>query len=141
MQENALDGLTSAEARRRLAQYGPNEPVPAHRWSAVRELFGFLANPLVLILLMAAFASILLGQQTDATIVVAIVLVSVAINFVQTYRSQVAAERLRSQVASRATVLRDGAWQEIPRREVVPGDLVQLSAGDLVPADARLLAS
>ena len=83
--------------------------MPAHRWSAVRELFGFLTNPLVLILLIAAFASILLGQQTDATIVVAIVLVSVAINFVQTYRSQVAAERLRSQVASRARVLRDGA--------------------------------
>jgi P-type Mg2+ transporter len=136
-----LNGLTNAEARSRLTQYGPNEPVPAHRWSAVRELFGFLTNPLVLILLIAAFASILLGQQTDATIVVAIVLVSVAINFVQTYRSQVAAERLRSQIASQATVLRDGAWQEIPRREVVPGDLVQLSAGDLVPADARLGAS
>ncbi len=134
-------GLTTAEARLRLDQYGPNEPVPAHRWSALRELAGFIANPLVLILLIAAVASALLNQHTDAAIVIAIVIISVVINFVQTYRSQVAAERLRSQVASQATVLRDGAWQEIPRREVVPGDVVQLAAGDLVPADAKLIAA
>jgi len=134
-------GLTGDEARRKLEQYGPNEPVPPHRWSALRELLGFVANPLVLILLIAAFASILLGERTDAVIVLVIVLVSIAINFIQTYRAQVAAEQLRNQVASRATVLRDGAWQEILRLEVVPGDCVQLSAGDLVPADARLLES
>ncbi len=134
-------GLTAAEAQRRLEQYGANEPVPTRRWSALRELLGFLINPLVLILLIAATASILLGQHTDAAIVVVIVLVSVTINFIQTYRSQVAAERLRSQVAARATVMRDGSWQEIPRREVVPGDVIQLSAGDLIPADAHLLVS
>ncbi len=134
-------GLTAAEAQRRLEQYGANEPVPTRRWSALRELLGFLINPLVLILLIAASASILLGQHTDAAIVVVIVLVSVTINFIQTYRSQVAAERLRSQVAARATVMRDGSWQEIPRREVVPGDVIQLSAGDLIPADAHLLVS
>ena len=134
-------GLTTGEAHQRLAQYGANEAVRTRRWSALRELAGFFANPLVLILLIAAFASILLGQHTDAAIVIVIVLVSVTINFIQTYRSQVAAERLRSQVAARATVMRDGSWQEIPRREVVPGDVVQLSAGDLIPADARLLAS
>jgi Mg2+-importing ATPase len=134
-------GLTAEEAHRRLEQYGANEPVPTRRWSALRELLGFLTNPLVLILLIAAFASILLGQHTDAAIVVVIVLLSVTINFIQTYRSQIAAERLRSQVAARATVMRDGAWQEIPRGEVVPGDVVQLSAGDLIPADAHLLVS
>ncbi len=134
-------GLTTTEAKLRLTQYGPNEPVPAHGWSAVRELFLLLANPLVLILLIAAFASVLLGQRTDAVIVATIVLVSVAINFIQTYRSQGAAERLRSQVASRATALRDGGWKEIPRRELVPGDVVQLAAGDMVPADGALLAS
>lgn len=139
--DTPAQGLTSGEAERRLAQYGLNEPVPAHRWSAIREFVGFLANPLVLILLIAAFASVLMRQPTDATIVVAIVLVSVAINFIQTYRSQVAAERLRSQVAARATVYRDNVWKEIPRTEVVPGDLVQLAAGDLVPADAKLVVS
>lgn len=135
------DGLSNAEAQNRLEQYGANEPVPLRRWSAARELLGFLANPLVLILLIASFASVLLGQHANAMIVVSIVLVSIGINFAQTYRSQLAAERLRSEVASFATVLRDGSWQDIRRREVVPGDIVRLAAGDLVPADGQLLDS
>ena len=69
------------------------------------------------------------------------VLLSVALNFIQTYQSQAAAKRLREQVGQRATALRDGRPQEIPAREVVPGDIVRLSAGDLVPGDGRLLSS
>src|SRR5215471_6748038 len=134
-------GLTSEEARLRLEKYGPNEPVRSRRWSALHELLGLIANPLVLILLIAALASALLGERTDALIVVVIVVTGIAINFAQTYRSQVAAERLRTQVAARATILRDGSWQEIPRTQAVPGDVVQLCAGDLVPADARLLTA
>ena len=134
-------GLTNAAAGVLLKRYGANEPVAARSWSALRELLGLFANPLILILLLAAGASIVLRQRTDAVIVVLIVLVSVAISFAQTYRSQVAAARLRDQVASRATVLRDGTWQEIPRSEVVPGDVVRLAAGDMVPADARLLTA
>lgn len=80
-------GLTNVEAQRRLARYGANEPVPTRYWSALRELFGFVTNPLVLILLIASFASLLLGQHANALIVVAIVLVSIAINFAQTYWS------------------------------------------------------
>src|SRR5262249_44364856 len=125
-------GLTTAEARARLDQYGPNEPVPRHGWSFFGELLSFFSNPLVLILLLAAAASLLLGQRTDAIIVFVMVLISVAINFTQTYRSQVAAEQLRGQVAASATVLRDGVWSKIPRSEVVPGDVVQLAGGDLV---------
>ena len=67
-----------------------------------------------------------------------IVVLSVAINFWQSYRSRQAAERLRASVTPTATVLRDGQWQEIPLRVVVPGDVFRLSAGDLVPADGRL---
>jgi P-type Mg2+ transporter len=134
-------GLTSAEARERLERYGLNEPVAAHRWSALRELLGLFSNPLVVILLLAAFASFLLGDHTDAILIIVIVAISVAINFVQTYRSQVAAGKLRDQVAATATVQRDGTWRDIPRNEVVPGDVVRLAAGDLVPADARLLES
>jgi Mg2+-importing ATPase len=77
----------------------------------------------------------------DAGIIVAIVLMSVTLDFVQTYRSHRAIERLRDRVAPTATVLRDGKWQEIARRDVVPGDVIRLSAGDLVPADARLLTA
>jgi P-type Mg2+ transporter len=82
-----------------------------------------------------------LGQRVDATIIIVMVLLGVSINFVQTYRSQKAIERLRQHVSVSATVLRDGNGQEIKRHEheVVPDDLVRLSAGYLVPADARPL--
>ena len=96
-------------------------------------------NPLVLILVIAAIASAFLGDKVDAGIIGVIVLLSAAIDLTQTYRSQRAVEKLRAQVAPTATVLRDGEWKELPRRDVVPGDIVRLSAGDLVPADARLL--
>jgi Mg2+-importing ATPase len=134
-------GLTSAEAARRLAEYGLNEPVKVRRLSAVVQLLHLFADPLVIILLVASVVSGLLGQHADALIIITIVMLSVTINFSQSYRSQKAAERLRASVTLTATVLRDGTWQEIPVRQVVPGDTVRLSAGDLVPADSRLLES
>lgn len=134
-------GLSAAEAARRLKEYGPNEPAPVHRLSAVVQLFQLFANPLVIILLVASVISGVLGQRLDAAIIVTMVLLGVAINFWQSYRSQQAAARLRSSVIATATVLRDGIWLETPLRTVVPGDLFRLSAGDLVPADARLLES
>ncbi len=97
------------------------------------------ANPLVGILLFASLVSIIVGDEINAGIILVIVLLSVALNFFQSYRSQHAAERLRAQVAPTATALRDGQWVEIPRRELVPGDIVRLSPGDMVPADARLI--
>jgi Mg2+-importing ATPase len=137
----AVRGLTSQEAEERLAEYGTNEPAPLRRRSALAQFVLLFTSPLVIILLLAAVVAAFLGEVVDAAIIIAIVLVGNAINFVQTYRSQLAVERLRARVAPTATVLRDGAWQEIPRQVVVPGDVVRLSAGDLVPADARLLAS
>ena len=132
-------GLTSAAAAQRLAQFGPNEPVVVRRLSTVLQLLRLFVNPLVVILLVASTISALLGQVTDAAIIVTMVLLGVGINFWQSYRSQQAAEALRSMVTPTATVCRDGAWQEIPIRAVVPGDLIRLSAGDLVPADSRLI--
>ncbi len=134
-------GLTSAEAAGRLAQYGPNEPAPPRRLSALIQIAHLFANPLVLILLAASAVAIWLGEDVDAGIIVSIVLLSISINFWQAFRSQRAAERLRASVAPTATVCRDGTWREIPLREVVPGDAIRLSAGDLVPADARLVES
>ena len=111
------------------------------RLSAVVQLFRLFANPLVIILLVASAIAASLGQQFDALIIVTMVALGVAINFWQSYRSQQAAERLRSSVIPTATVLRDGAWLETPVQNVVPGDVFRLSAGDLVPADGRLLES
>jgi P-type Mg2+ transporter len=136
-----LTGLTSEAAGERLARFGPNEPGGAKRQPRIVQLLILFLNPLVVILLIAAAASGFLGEIVNACIIAVVVLLGVAVNFVQTYRSSQAAERLREQVTLTATVLRDGEWREIPRREVVPGDVIRLSAGDLVPADARLIES
>jgi Mg2+-importing ATPase len=134
-------GLSSEQAAARLSQYGPNEPAPAKRGAAFVELLALFVNPLVIILLIAGVVSFLLGNATDATIILVMVLLGVSVNFLQTYRSQRAIDKLREEVTPTAVVLRDGLWKEIKRREVVPGDRVRLCAGDLVPGDAHLVES
>jgi len=134
-------GLTSQEAEARLGQFGPNDPVPSKHQSPVVDFLRLFLNPLVLILLIAALLSAFLGDAADSAIITVIVLLSTALDFTQTYQSRRAIEQLRQQVAPTATVLRDAKWQEIRRSNIVPGDVVRLSAGDLVPADARLLES
>lgn len=88
---------------------------------------------------LAAVTSAFLGQVVDAGIIATVVLLSAVVDLVQTHRSQHAVEQLSERVAPTATVLRDREWREIRRRDVVPGDILRLSAGDLVPADPRLL--
>jgi Mg2+-importing ATPase len=134
-------GLTSPEAAARLKQFGPNDPAPQQGRSVFAELLLLFVNPLVVILLIAAVISGFIGQLLDAAIIVGMVVIGVAINFYQTYRSKIAIEKLRARVAPTAAALRDGTWQEIPRKNLVPEDIIRLGAGDLVPADARLLVS
>jgi P-type Mg2+ transporter len=134
-------GLSAAEAERRFGEFGPNEPVPARIAGPIVQFLRFCTNPLVLILLVASAISTFLGQVVDAVIIAMMVVLSVVLNFIQAYRSERAVQRLRDQVAPTATVRRDGNWIELPRRQIVPGDVVRLSAGDLVPADARLIRS
>ena len=137
----AAAGLSAQEAQAQLDQFGPNEPAATTHYSPVADLLHTFLNPLTLILLIAAGASAFLGDKVDAGIICAIVLLSSAMDFSQTYRSRKAIERLHDRVAPTATVQRDGTWQEIRRRDVVPGDVIRLAAGDMVPADARLLAA
>jgi Mg2+-importing ATPase len=132
-------GLSSLEAARRRAEVGDNEPAPARGRSIFLELLQSFANPLVILLLVATVVSAAVGQLVDAAIVLVIVVVGTTIGFTQTYRSRRATERLREGVAVTATILRDGSFRELPRREVVPGDVVRLTAGDLVPADGHVL--
>lgn len=131
-------GLSQQEAEARLARFGANDVVPTRQRTLLAQLLGRFANPLVIILLLAGLLSGVLGDPVNALIITGIVLLSVALEFTQTQRSLRAAEALRDQVAMTATVLRDGGWREVARREVVPGDLIRLSAGDLIPADAVL---
>ncbi|HXE65208.1 MAG TPA: magnesium-translocating P-type ATPase [Bryobacteraceae bacterium] len=132
-------GLSSEQAEARLKQFGFNEPARAKRRSALVSLLILFLNPLAIILLLAGGISGFLGQTIDAAIICSIVILGTLINFLQTWRSQRAADDLRQQVLPTATVRRDGAWREVAQRYIVPGDLVRLSAGDLVPADAMLL--
>ncbi|MDE3101114.1 MAG: magnesium-translocating P-type ATPase [Chloroflexota bacterium] len=132
-------GLTAAEASSRLRRVGPNEPIARRTSQLARRMVGFAASPLVLILLAACAVSAALGDVANATIIATMVVLSGALTMVQTYRSERAAEELRGLVAPTATVLRDRAWSEVPQRGVVPGDVIRLGAGDLVPADARIL--
>ena len=137
----SLQGLTSEEAAARLRSWGPNELGRARRFEAARQIVGWLASPLIIILLLASVISAGLGQLVSSIVISLMVVVGVALNFTQAYRSQIAARRLRERVSQRATVVRDDVPREIPVREVVPGDVVQLAAGDLVPADGELAAA
>jgi Mg2+-importing ATPase len=134
-------GLTSDEAKQRLRQHGPNSLVGESRFAALLSFLSFFANPLVLILLAASAISIVLGDPVGGSIIIAIVLLSVIVNFYTEFQARHAVEDIRKQVATTAAVLRDGREIELPTAELVPGDIVHLNAGDLVPADARLLDS
>ena len=131
--QSAMTGLTTEQVQARSDRFGPNEPAPARSGSLVVSVLHAFMNPLVVILLISAVISASTGDRVDAIIIGTIVLLSGMIDFVQTHRSQ--------RVAPTATVLRDGEWKEMPRRGVVPGDVIRLSAGDLVPADSRLLVA
>jgi len=132
-------GLTSEEAERRLRELGPNSLARESRFAVIFEFLRFFANPLVIILLAASLISFVLGEKVNALIVISIVLLSVLMNFYQAFQARHAVEELRRQVASTAAVVRDGKEQELPLAGIVPGDIVKLNAGDLVPADCRLL--
>jgi Mg2+-importing ATPase len=132
-------GLTIEEASRRLRLYGPNSLVQEPRFAALFSFFGFFANPLVIILVVASGVSLALGEHVDGLIIIAIVLFSVLLNFLMEFQARHPVEEIRKQIAITAAVMRDGREQELPIAELVPGDIVWLKAGDLVPADARLL--
>jgi len=133
------NGLSSAEAGERLQQYGANRLAPATQRSVVLQFLAHFKNPLVLVLLVASGVSALTGDLTGALIIGLIVLMSVTLDFVQAYRAGRAAEQLALKVAVTASVLRNGSIQELPVTQLVVGDVVLLSAGNLVPADARVL--
>ena len=132
-------GLTSSEAAVRLTRYGPNI---LHTQRRNKLLFQFLAkfrNPLVIILLAASALSALTGDVASFIIISLIVLMSVTLDFIQEFRAGQAAERLRQSVTVHVQALRDNKSQEIPLPSLVPGDIVLLAAGDMVPGDGRIL--
>lgn len=134
-------GLTGSEAARRLIEFGPNELQGVRRVSPWTILFEQFKNVLIIILLVATVLSAFLGHGLEAIAITIIVLFAVLLGFVQEYRAERAIEALRQMAAPTATALRDGQEVEIPARDLVPGDVVLLRAGDKIPADARVIES
>jgi Mg2+-importing ATPase len=137
--QTSSGGLSADEASSRLSQYGPNALEARETASAFRLFLMQFKNPIVLILLFATGVSAVVQDWVDALIILAIVLGSAGLSFMQEYRANSATEKLRARVTVKASVIRGGRPEAIPAEEVVPGDVVLLSAGSLVPADGVLL--
>jgi Ca2+-transporting ATPase len=131
-------GLSSEEARRRIELHGPNELQAVARSSPWRILTAQFKNVLVVILLVATLLSGLLGHGLEAAVIAVIVLFAVLLGFIQEYRAERALEALQEMASPVGHALRDGGELAVPSRELVPGDIVVLRAGDRVPADARI---
>ncbi|WP_186395582.1 magnesium-translocating P-type ATPase [Stappia sp. TSB10GB4] len=135
----SLGGLTSDQAAAQLTIVGPNSVEDAAQLSALRLLLRQFQSPLVLILAFAAAISLALQQWIDAGIILAIVIGSALLSFFQEYRASTAVEELKKRLALTCRVIRDEAEQEIPVSMIVPGDIVLLSAGNLIPADGVII--
>ncbi|MGE5137804.1 MAG: magnesium-translocating P-type ATPase [Gemmatimonadota bacterium] len=132
-------GLAAGEAARRLRVTGPNA-VRSHRARALPVLARQLRSPLLLLLLVTAVASFFVGERTDAVIIGVILAASVGLGFLNEYRAEKAAEALHSAVRHRCVAVRDGQPRQVDVTELVPGDVISLQLGEVVPADLRLLA-
>jgi Ca2+-transporting ATPase len=132
-------GLTGDEVQNRLDQYGYNELKKEEGVSPFTIFFNQFKNILVIILIIAIILSALVGEVIDAAIIAVIVVFCAALGFVQEYRAERALEALKKMLTPMITVIRGGKEEEVPSKELVPGDLLLLEAGDRIPADARLI--
>lgn len=133
-------GLSAGEAARRLKKFGPNTVAQDKRHNRWRLLGRALINPLVILLAILALVSALTGDLRAAAVMAVMVVLGVVLRFVQEARADTAAAKLKAMISVNATVVRDGQTREIPLAKLVPGDVVHLAAGDMIPADVRLIS-
>jgi P-type Mg2+ transporter len=139
--DSGLEGLTQAEAERRLEISGPNEIATQGPVGWPFRLLHTLRNPLVILLAILAIVSVATGDVRAATVMTLMIVLGVGLRFTQEARADAAAAALRAMIRVTATALRDGRPREVPLREIVPGDVIVLTAGDMIPADVRLLTA
>jgi len=137
----SLNGLSAEEAESRLEIYGRNELAKKHKHSLIVDFLLHFKSPLVIILIVAGLISGFLGEISNVIIIFTIVIISVILDFYQEHKAENAAEMLKEAVTTTATVTRGGVKQEIKLHDVVPGDIIYLSAGDITPADARVISA
>lgn len=133
------NGLTQEEAAKRLAQYGPNELVEKEKISPWKIFLEQFKSILIIILLIAIVLSAIVGDIKESIVIAIIVIMASGLGFIQEYRAERAIEALKKMAAPLASVIRDGREKEIPAKELVPGDIIFLRAGNKVPADCRLI--
>src|SRR6266705_3269327 len=131
-------GLTEAEAAERIEKYGPNEVAYEKKHSWWHRLYSASRNPLVILLTVLAILSFATGDVRAGTVMLLMVGLGLSLRFVQETRADAAAAKLKAMISVTATVIRDGQPREIPLKGLVPGDVVKLSAGDMIPADVRV---
>jgi Mg2+-importing ATPase len=136
-----LAGLSQAVANARLKQIGTNEIAREKRQSALMRLLSNIKNPLVLLLMALGVLSYLTGDQRATVVIFVMVILGVVLRFFQEMRADHAAEKLQAMVSNTATLVRGGKEEEVPLKMLVPGDIIRLGAGDMVPADVRVLAA
>jgi Mg2+-importing ATPase len=134
-------GLTDGEAMKRSKIYGLNEVAKRKKINPILKFLSYFKDPLIIILLVAASISALTSQFRNSIIIILMIFVSTVLNFYQEHRSSKAAEKIAKKLMVRATALRNGKKKEMLTRYLVPGDIVLLAAGDIVPADGRLIES
>jgi Mg2+-importing ATPase len=138
--ETAPGGLSETEAQRRREAHGPNAVVVEAGYRRLRLLGKAVLNPLVVLLLVLAAVSFLTGDNRAGVVMLIMVLLGVVLRFVQEARADAAAAKLKAMIRVTATVVRDVQAREVPLADLVPGDVVHLSAGDMIPADLRLVS-
>jgi P-type Mg2+ transporter len=138
--QTAPGGLTEREATRRRQEHGPNAVVAEAPYRRLVLLGKAFLNPLVVLLLLLAVLSFLTGDDRAGVVMVVMVLLGVVLRFVQEARADAATAGLKAMIRVTATVVRDGRGREVPLADLVPGDVVHLSAGDMIPADLRLVS-
>ena len=136
---SSISGLSTAGAKIKLQQFGPNELTEKGRKPAWRLLLHQFKDLMILILIMAAIIAGVAGERTDAVVILVIVFLNAIVGFVQEYRAEKAMAALKKMAALHSTVLREGQIQILNATELVPGDVVLLDAGNIVPADLRLI--
>jgi Mg2+-importing ATPase len=134
-------GLTGNEAERRLEYYGANEVAARKRRATAVEFLLQFRSPLILLLLFAGIVSLYFGEVIDSAIIFTIIIASASLDFYQQSKARQAAELLRSKLVSTCTTIREGVKREVKFTDVVPGDVLYFSAGDMIPADSRLLTA
>ena len=135
------NGLGQADAQIRLEKYGPNEVAKEKRRTWLARLWDNIKNPLVILLIILGVISYLTGDIRATIMILLMVVLGIVLRYVQESRADNAAEKLKAMVSTTATVIRESHHEEIPLKELVPGDIVSLSAGDMIPADVRVLSA